>query len=231
MHTPPKDPSDLSPAFTWDHLKAVGQIAFDAARWVAEHVVPNDSACCTGLRRWDHIRSEITKAAAYKYPEWLSVPEPGALFTFAMSSRPVRFFRGDDEDPVPVKYANPTLFETVQTETEFIYRYIIVVDGSSVFPTAVLFAALNNAGEIAYSWTILINTSGEASGGASAPVAPIVAPKAPVALPPLVIQSVAEADEAERAETVRKEREMREQKERELADLLAKQRTPDTKGA
>lgn len=231
MQTPPKAPTDLSPAFTWDRLKAVGQIAFDAAKWVAERAVPNDSACCTGLRRWDHIRSEITTAAAYKYPEWLSVPDRYKQFTFAINSTPVRFFRGDDDDPVPLKYAAPSLFESATAETAFLYRLIIVVDGSGAFPVEVQFAAVNDSGEIAHSWTIPIDSSGEASGGVSAPVAPIVAPKAPVPLPPLVIQSVAEAEEAERAEAARKERELREQKERDLANRLAEQRKPDTKGA
>lgn len=227
MKTPPKEPSDLSPAFPWDHLKVVAQIAFDAAKRVAELAVPNDSACCTGLRRWDHIRADITRAAAYKYPEWLSIVDPGALFEFAMSSRPVRFFRGDEEEPVPEKYASPTLFESAQLESEFIYRFIILVDVFTKFPVGVVFAALNDAGEIEYSWPVPSN----ATGGVSVPVAPIVAPKAPVALPPLVIQSVTEADEEERANAAQKEREMQEQAKRDLTKRLAEQQKQENKGA
>src|ERR1043166_5490740 len=104
--TPPKDPSDLRPEFTWDRIIIIGQIAFDRARHVARGKESDDSNCCTGLKRFDHIRAAILRAAIKEHSVWLSVPEQGVKYTGAMDMVPFRVLRGDPDEPIPEKYAN-----------------------------------------------------------------------------------------------------------------------------
>src|SRR4051812_23810379 len=100
MKMPPQEPSDLSPFFDWEWLKIIAQLAYDRAWWVAKHAVKKDNRCGIGYRRWNLIAADISESVL-KYPDWLSVPNPGAEYLFAFCARPIRFCRADADAPLP----------------------------------------------------------------------------------------------------------------------------------
>jgi hypothetical protein len=235
----PQNPSDLNAAFQWEYLTVIAQIAFDRAKWVADHIDALDSGVCIGLRRWTHIKRAITNALHEYGALWLGVPDPGPRFVGSIKGVPFRFYRGDAEEPVPAKYAQATLFEdvfadSVRDESAIVYRFIVEVDGLQQ-PTGVFFAGLKaeeNAdvdGEIIYNWSIPIDTEREQRGDDDMPIAPIAKPKAPVPLAPIEVKTRAEEDAEKRADADRLEKEAREHQERERAKRERNNR--DTKGA
>lgn len=213
-------PSDYVPAFTWDRLIAVAKILFQTRLWVAENATPErgDKGMVIGLRAWLHGKHAIAVAAATELAAWLSIVDDGAKFIFAVGGAPIRFYRGDRDEPVPENYGDPEEIEREQLDLFFAatapgiafdgyYRVIVVADRSG-FPQAVHFAGIGFDNVTRMAWEIPLDTDAGSAAGAT----PIIVPQTPVPLPALTVLTVAEADAAAREEAAREEREREAQK-------------------
>ncbi len=223
MSKQPQEPSDLSPVFRWEWLKAIAQIAYDRAWWVAKHAITKDDRCGTGYRRWNLIREDISEAVLRL--DWLSVPNSGAEYLFAFRGWPIRFCRADADAPLPVKYARATRTEQAQRSLlaeagedmppELLYRLLVVCDRAGLYPVGIYFAAVEqDTGDIVYVWSIPVQAANDLGDDGRA-AAPLVTPKPPTILPPLTLETAAEAEEV--AHAMERERQEKEQAERALA--------------
>jgi hypothetical protein len=181
--------------------------------WVAEDAKPErgDGVCGIGFRAWEQTKFAVQKAAAKEYVEWLSILDGSAHFTFQLDLMPIRFCRGDSEEPLPASYAVADVKEIAQVEmafgasgqpaTEGIFRLLVQADKQGR-PLGVYLVHANLDGATLMTWQI--PTTADGTG-----IAPIVVPQTPVVLPALELLSVeeAEAAERERAERERIEKE------------------------
>jgi hypothetical protein len=231
MPTNSLQPSDVYPALTWERLIGLRQIVFDTRKWVAGDAKPDrgDTKCGVGFRAWEQTKFGIAMAAMGEFRSWLSIADKGANFTFKIDLMPIRFCRGDCEEPLPPIYAIPSSAERDQfglalssagrPVVDGSFRLLIQADGSG-YPLAV-YLALATDGVIVMAWKI---PSADELGGS----APIVVPQQPVGLPPLAVMTVSEAAVIEETERVQKEKEAKEKKTQE--EEAAKRQAKD-KGA
>lgn len=231
MPTSNLQPADYVPAFTWVRLIAVAKLLFQTRVWVAEQATPErgDKGNLIGLRAWMHGKHAIAVAAANELGAWLSIVDDGAKFIFAVGGAPIRFYRGDSDEPVPENYGDPEEVEREQLDLFFAanapgiafdgyYRMIVVADRSG-FPTAVFLAGIAFADNmIRMAWEIPLDA--DASG-----LTPITVPQTPVPLPPLTVLTLAEQADAAREEAEREER------EREAQKRTEEETDTETKGA
>lgn len=190
-------PADLYPAFRWERLIALGELAWEARTYVSTHAVPADSVCGIGLRGWEHTKHAIIKAAAKEHADWLSVTDSGAKFRFKADMMPIRFCRGDHDEPLPKKYAFADPVEQEQIElafgavnhptTEGFFRLLIDADKQGT-PLGIYLVLANLDGGVRISWRI---PRASAQSGAT----PIVIPQTPITLGPLKVRTVAEIEE------------------------------------
>ncbi|HEV7764605.1 MAG TPA: hypothetical protein VGQ76_06365 [Thermoanaerobaculia bacterium] len=99
-----KTPTELHPDLTEERLCIIGNIFRDRRHTAVLRHLPEegDSNWVLGCRCWEWIRVRIEKDAAGPYKDWLSIIEDGrggAHFVFGVGSVPVRFYRGDPNDP------------------------------------------------------------------------------------------------------------------------------------
>lgn len=196
MSEHPMQPSDLYAPLTWDRLSTLARLLWDVRLWVANDAKPErgDRACGIGLRCWEQGVYAVALAAKEKYSDWLSVSDDTPHFVFKVASMPIRFCRGDTDEPLPKNYSYPTDMEREEIElalgktfTGFL-RIVVEADGNG-FPKAVHLAVVREGGHVTMSWQIPV------VGGATAgETVPIVTPRLPIELPPLTVRSVAEVE-------------------------------------
>lgn len=200
----PTQPSDVYKAFTWPRLIALAKILFDTREWVANDARPDrgDGLCGIGFRAWEQSKFFVSKAAATELSDWLSIADAGSEFKFRLDMMPIRFCRGDSEQPLPPNYATADARERAETELAFdlcgqpafngVFRFLVEADRRGA-PLAVYLVQANEQGETVRMWRI--PREGDAGG-----VAPIVVPQTPVVLPALTVETLEEAAERERIE-------------------------------
>ncbi len=202
-------PADYVAAFTWDRLIAIATLLFNTRQRVAEDAKPElgDTRTGIGFRAWEQSKFAITKAAANDLADWLSISDEGPRFVFLLGMMPIRFYRGDSDEPVPENYADPSAEEMEQIEialvsnagVHFAGYYRMIVKANVVgFPQTTYLVGIDFDNRIRLAWEIPLD---------AAATTPIIVPLSPVPLPPLNVFTVAEVDDAEKEARERAEAE------------------------
>ncbi|UFN51604.1 hypothetical protein LPC08_25410 (plasmid) [Roseomonas sp. OT10] len=101
LSRPPRRPWDLHPALTEERLAAAARLL---ARGRADALAladpwAGDDAWSVGCRAYAFSKHQLARAAeSGRYP-WLGILDETHHFVFLVDGVPVRFFRGDAEDP------------------------------------------------------------------------------------------------------------------------------------
>ena len=205
----PLDPSDLYYALTPDRLAVIGREVWDARVLAATTARWHDGATkfSVGLHAWLYGKTRLAKLAVAGTHPWLSVSDEGPKFVIKMGGCPLRFCSGDDESPLRANYRHPLPRERLDLQLAFaaseltkddVFVRLLVTADEEGMPVALFLAECDlRTGDINNAWRIRL--SGEGGTG----VAAFVAPKPPVVLPGLNLETHEEAKEREQEEKVR----------------------------
>ncbi|WP_255556965.1 hypothetical protein [Sodalis sp. dw_96] len=97
-----KQPWELNPALTLEHLKQLASLIRDVRDDVVDRHDEDlgDSARSTGLRAYECCRMRIIRASTKnKEWPWLGIVKDDGRFTFSIDSVPVRLYRGGPSRP------------------------------------------------------------------------------------------------------------------------------------
>ena len=98
---PPRRPWDLHPALTEERLAAAARLLARGRADALAHADPwmGDDAWSIGCRAYAFSKHQLARAAeSGRYP-WLGILDETHHFIFLVEGVPVRFFRGDADDP------------------------------------------------------------------------------------------------------------------------------------
>lgn len=187
------------PPLTQVRLSAIATILRDVRQKTADkhEAEGGDSEWSLGCRIYSRSCFAITQAAANC--DWLTIlPEREVLrFTFAIGNTPLRFYKGNADDP-PGKYVETTFGELRQQQLtleidgvslrDVVLRLAIETDEARL-ASRVILVEMNESGSITNTYEIPFDAEGSN-------VVPLVVP--PVSLPPVGLPTTKEAEEEAR---------------------------------
>lgn len=96
-----KKPWEYEPRLTEEHLLIVAELILSARHKALELYDDSsgDTGWSYGCRAFDWCRKSITEESMSGQQHWLSVIDPNLKFIFSIGGVPVRFYRGDPENP------------------------------------------------------------------------------------------------------------------------------------
>ena len=164
------EPWELHPALTRRRLIAVAAILWkvrlDAARDAKWDL--GDSPWSIGCVAYDRSCHALANAAVRPgYRDWLSVKQtPHRAFLIKIGGIPLRFYRGDPSQEVPIKYAfaSPLELFTIQESYDLFrspksaYCRLVVEIDDLCEPISVTFCQVASGGDVAFNcWPIPVD--------------------------------------------------------------------------
>lgn len=112
MIKPASMPDDFHPGLTPARLRVVGNLIRKARRHVSLRYEPDrgDDAWTQGCRAYRWSCHAIEMAADSEDHPWLKVVNSGLQFVFSVAGTPLRFYRGEPDEP-PGRYRHRTFEE------------------------------------------------------------------------------------------------------------------------
>jgi len=187
------------PPLTQVRLSTIATMLRDVRRETVDkhESTDGDSEWSLGCRIYSRSCFAITQAAA-NY-DWLRILNEREVlrFTFAIGNTPLRFYKGNADDP-PGKYMETTFAELKQQQLtleidgislrDVVLRLAVETDEARLASRVILVEMNGESGSITNTYDIPFNAEGSN-------VVPMVVP--PVSLPPVGLPTTEEAEKAE----------------------------------
>jgi hypothetical protein len=206
------EPSNLYYALTPGRLGIIAHALWDARVLAATTAIWDAGAnrFSIGLHAWLYGRTSLTRLATNGAHEWLSVADEGAHFIIKIGGCPLRFCSGDDESTLRESYRDPKPRERADLQLAFtsselmsdeiFFRFLMEADAEGMPIASYLAVCDLNTGEIVRAWRI--DPSEEGGTG----MVTFVAPKPPIILPGLRVETHAEVALREQDEEASRKR-------------------------
>jgi len=148
-------PWQIHSALAQDRLTAVAGILWRVRAEVSLRMEPGkgDTLWGAGCAAYERSCRALSDAAARDLKAWLSVARAENHFLIKIGGVPVRFYRGDPEEPTPTRYAVATDAEVAALQFAFhladtptpdkLFRIEVCTDTKS-FPVSVSLAQVDN---------------------------------------------------------------------------------------
>lgn len=191
-------PSDVHPDLTEDRLNAIAELIRNQRKDIIgkSEIDRGDNAWSIGCRAYACTCYAITNAASKddRFAAWLNVLEDqGLYFTFTLGDIPIKFYRGDPENPPGrVSYyrsaeflARQRAFPFTKNKDNFLFRLIIETD-SSFEVSEITLIQIDTDGNTINSWSI--------DSTRSPNIAPLASKSVKLPKPPIRIKQSAEKE-------------------------------------
>lgn len=160
------EPWDIIPAFTLPRLQTLAKILVDTRQdALRDHdLSKGDTNWGLGCRVYERTCFAIELAT--KSHEWLTVLDHPLHFVFTLDGMPMRFGRGDADEPNPrLLRRGPNEQEAHQLALEFaddpgllnwLWRLIVEVDSDTLVVARVVLIQVSSDGVVKEQWTITL---------------------------------------------------------------------------
>jgi hypothetical protein len=192
-----REPWSIHPDLTSDRLIAIGQLILQGRNDALDRHDPDVGAdpWTLGCNAFQYQRFQISKAVTDGSFPWLSIIDPSMQFVFRIGAVPMRFYRGEADDPTPrtLRQSFPelrqfSLFPKGTEARDYTHRLAVETDIDGAV-TSIKYVA-TNGDTPEFFWDIPLTAS-------VAPIRPVDEnPAGGVELPPPTVELPGEEDEA-----------------------------------